>query len=364
MNYIKIDINRNNSILEISGTNFNDLATNEIEIQTNYDFPTGQKLYFYRWNDVVNKVEINDEDVIRSFYEENGVLSGLELEPYIENVIGGDFLPETTKIITIEGINFSPFSVVEISGTGNFVNTTYFDSPKQLRAEITVNREESIHDLTVKNNDLHSHDSGYNRIVIKSRTTIDLRTTPIGNLGLEMTNGVFVQQNSEKGIRFYAYTSSWNRGVKLTSYFWNRNDEITFEIIFTKVSDTNFMIGIGSSSLNVNYINSAYYKQEIGMFHNNNKLSSIYGGGDVSNWSQGIGKTIIFDNNKFYKFKLENSGGNGARCSILEVEDNNWDNETELHAWISSCPADDVILMPFILPQASSGSYYITGFRF
>jgi hypothetical protein len=124
------------------------------------------------------------------------------------------------------------------------------------------------------------------------------------------------------------------------------------------------MVGIGSNSLNVTKISSAYYKQEIGMYHNNNKLSSMYGGGDVSNWSQGVGSTIMFTINKFYKLKFKNSGSKGALCSIWEVNVDDWDDETELHSWISTCPADDVILVPFILPQAANGTYYITGFRY
>ena len=300
MNYIKIDINRNNSIIEISGQEFITLNGNEIQVETNYDFPTGQKLFFYRWNEMISGVEVNSEDTIRTFYEETGGLSGLDLEPHIENIIGGDFVPLLTKEILIEGINFSPFSQIEISGEDNFINTIYFDSPKKIKANITVGNNEGLFNIIVRNNDLHSQDSGYNKISIKAKNVIDLRTILIDNLGLEMTNGIKVEQDSEKGLRFYSNTSSWNRGVKFTSYFWNRNDEITFEVIFTRINDVNFMAGIGSSSLNVNTLNSAYYKQEIGMYHNNNKLSSIYGGGDVSNWSQGIGSNIIFDTNNCY----------------------------------------------------------------
>jgi len=362
MTFIKIDTNRNNSIIEASAISFDNLLSNEIQEVTDYDFPTGQDLFFYRWNGT--SVEINDENTIKSFYDENGSLSGLDLEPHIENVIGGDFVPNSTKEVTIIGINFSPFSLVEVSGDGNFVDTMYFDSPKQIRALITVDGDEGTFNIVVKNNDLHSHDSGYNRIMIKAKTVVDLRTTPIQDLGLEMTSGISVQQNPLKGLRFYSSISSWNRGVKFSTYFWNRNGENTFEIIFTRETDVNFMVGIAGSNLDVLSINSAYYLQEIGMYHNNNKLTTMYGGGDVTNWSQSIGTTITFDVNKFYKLKMENSGSEGGRCSILEVNGDDWDDETELAFWISNCPADDLILVPFLIPQAAGGGYYITGFRF
>lgn len=372
MLYLRVNINKNNSITEISGSPFsgitkggqpfNNLESDEIQAETNYNFPTGQKPFFYRWNGL--DVEVNDEDTINSFYEKEGSLSGLDLEPHIELVVGADFIPDSTKVITIKGVNFSPFSVIEVSGDENFVNTVYFDTPKQIRVEITVGNIEGLFNLIVKNDNLHSKDSGYNKLSVKSKTVIDLRTANIGDLGLEMTSGISVQQDNSKGLRFYSYTSSWNRGVKFSSYFWNRNDDITYEMIFTRTSDVNFMIGIASASLNVSNINSAYYKQEIGIYHNNNKLTSVYGGGDVSNWSQPVGTTIIFDRDKYYKIKFENSGSEGARCSVWEVDPDDWDNETEIHSWESTCPADDLILTPFLIPQASSGSYYITGFRF
>ena len=365
MNSLKVDSNRNNTILEVSGDDF-DLNSGEFQVESDYDFPTGQPVIYYRWNGDQSSgyVEVNSEATIKTFYAQAGTLTGLDLVPYVNSVIGGDFLPNTTKTVEILGENFSSFSNVEISGDGNFVNTINFNTPKKLTLEITVNDVEGIYNLTIINSELTSDSSGYGKIVVKSKNIVDLRTIPINDMGLELTSDISVEQDVLKGVSFHSKSASWNRGIKFTTYFWNRNDDITFEVIFTRTSDVNFMVGIGSSLLNTTNINSAYYKQEIGMFHNNNKLSSMYGGGDVSNWSQGVGTNIIFDVNKFYKLKLENSGGEGARCSILEVNIDDWDDENELHSWISTCPSDDIILVPFIVPQAASGAYYITGFRF
>lgn len=368
MNSLKIAGNINNTILEVSGDDFHDLKLGEFQVESDYDFPTGQPVIYYRWNgdQVSGFVEANDENTINLFRKEEGVLEGLDLEPFITTVVGGDFLPNTTKEIIINGLNFSPFTTVDISGDGNFVNTIYFDSPQQLRASVTVNGSEGLYNLIALNSELNSKESGYDRIVVKAKTSIDLRTTLVSNMGMVYTDGegITIDQDSEKGISIDARTSSWNRGVLFTSYMWNRSEEITFEVIFTKGTDVNFMVGIASASINVNTLTSAYYKQEIGMFHNNNKLTAVYGGGNVNNWSQGIGKTIIFTNDKYYKLKLENSGGNQARCSILEVNPNDWDDEVELHSWVSKCPADDELLMPFVIPQAANGTYYITGFRY
>lgn len=362
MKYIKVDINKNNTIIEISGSEFSMLLANERQFTTTYDFPSSQPPYFYRYDIDLSEVVVNDEKTIKLLNPKE--TNGLDMTPHIEKVINADFEPLSTKVITIEGINFSPFSTLEISGEGNFVNTIYFDTPKKIRAEITVGNTEGIYNLIVYNNDIQSNDSGFNSVRVKEKTTVDLRTINTNLLGLEISNNVNFEQNSTYGLRFFSNSNSWNRGVKFSSYSWNRSDNITFEIIFTRVSDVLFMLGIGSASLNVNNISTAYYKQEIGMFHSNNSATVMYGGGDVTNWSQNIGQTVNFDRNKFYKLKFGNSGGINALCSLSEIDANDWDNETLLHSWISDCPADDEILVPFIIPQASNGAYYITGFRY
>lgn len=362
MNNLKVDTNKNNTILEVSGDDFTNLQAHEIQVESDYDFPQSQPLIFYRWDEINSLVVVNDEDVIKAFNPD--ALTGLDMTPHIENVLNGDCVPNSTKEITINGINFTPFSTVEVSGDGNFVNTLYFDTPKKLRAEITTGNNEGKFNIIVYNNDLHSDNSGFDSLIIKEKTIVDLRTIDPLLLGLEMSSGIEYEQDSEKGMRFYSNSNSWNRGVKFGAYTWNRNNNITFEILFTRVSNVLFMLGIGSTSLNVDSISSAYYKQEIGMYHTNNQVTTFYGGGDVSNWNQNIGTSVQFAINKFYKVKFENSGSATALCLLCEVNPDDWDDEKILHSWTSTCPADDLILTPFLLPQASSGAYYITGFRY
>ena len=364
MVYIKIDKNRNNRILDVSGEHFSGLTETIIEVYVSYDFPSGQKLFFYRWNEIDGKIEVNSEDVIKTFYEEKGVMTGLDLEPHVDKLVGGEFLPNTTKNVIIEGVNFSPFSTVEISGEGNFVNTTFFKSPIKIEVEINVGNDEGLFNIVINNDQLTSKDSGNNKIVIKSKTIVDLRTTDMGLLGIEKTSNITITQDNTKGLRFTSNTNSWNRGVKIGGHSWNREDDITYEVVFTRTSNVLFMVGLASTNLDVTTINSAYYKQEIGLYHNNNIANTMYGGGDVTNWSQGIGANVVFDENKFYKLKLDFSGAEGYDCSLSEVDGDDWDDENIIHVWKSNCPADDLIICPFILPQASSGAYYITGFRY
>jgi len=92
MYYIKYDTNRNNTILEYSKTPIIDIGAGQVTGTTTYEFPTSQPAIYYRWNGA--DVEGNSEDAINYYREEEGVLEGLDLEPYINSVIGGDFLPE------------------------------------------------------------------------------------------------------------------------------------------------------------------------------------------------------------------------------------------------------------------------------
>lgn len=362
VNYLRVDTGETYTILEISGSQYSDLRSNEGQFTTTFDFPTSQPPQFYKIDINTLSVVPNDEHVIKSYFKES--LSGLDMIPHVSNILNGDFTPNSTKEVVIEGNNFTPFSVVEVSGLGNFVNTVYFDSPNKLRIELTVGSTEGLYNLIVYNNDLTSDNSGFNSIKVKAKTIVDLRTINPSFLGLEMTNGIQYEQDTEKGLRFYSNTNSWNRAVLFSSYNWKRSDNITFEIVFTRVSSVIFMLGIGSTLINVDLVSSSYYKQEIGMYHQNNGATSFYGGGNVTNWVQNMGGTVNFEVDKFYKLQMENSGGFNARVSLFEVDPDDWNNSTLLYSFISTCPADDEILTPMIIPQAASGAYYITGFRY
>lgn len=361
MNWLKIDTLRNYTIIAVSPNSFI-LLPWEIQVQSDYDFPTSQWVIYYRWNG--SDVEPNDEKTILTYYADEDTLSGLDLAPVIENVTGGDFQPNDTKDITITGDYFSPYSVIQISGSENVMNKSYFDNSKQIRANITAGTIEGLFNIDVINDQLDSGAGGDNTISVKSKTTVDLRTTPLGSMGIEATSDTTVLQDASRGIYFNTGTTSWNRGVKLTAWPWMRNENITYEVIFTRTASVTFMLGIADASLIVNPISSAYYKMEIGMYNANNSFSYCYGGGDVANWNQNIGATITLNDNLFFKLKLANSGGSGATCSIWEVDPDDWDDETLLHSWVSNCPADAEELVPFILPQSPAQTYFITGFRY
>lgn len=367
MNYLRVDKNRNNTIIDIAGDPFSDLGGHEFQVQSNYDFPTSQPVIFYRWNGdaSLGSVEVNSEDTVLSIEETEGQVSGLDLIPHISGVNNSEYDPLGSGIIEVKGTNFSPFSVAEISGEGNFVNSLYFDSPNQIRIDVTAGSVEGTYNIIVKNDKLSSGESGYEKFVVKSKTTVDLRTMDPGLLGLKMTSGISTIQDASKGLSFTSSSASWNKGVKFGNYTWERDDRLTFDMVFCIDKDTTFMGGIISNAITIgSSISLPYYQQEIGFYHNNNKITTMYGGGDVENWSQGIGTIVYTEPGFFYKFSFHKNGEKGFECSLSTVDPDNWDDATLLHAWVSDCPADDYILSPFVIPQERDNGYYITGFRY
>lgn len=75
MEYLKVNIERNNTIEEISkqpfsgttkdGVDFSSLSSNEIQVQSDFNFPSLQPPYFYRWNG--SDVEENSSEYIIIF---------------------------------------------------------------------------------------------------------------------------------------------------------------------------------------------------------------------------------------------------------------------------------------------------------
>jgi len=97
MKYLKIDLDRNNTITEVSnqpfsgitggtkdgssGETYNNLLSHESGVTSNYDFPSGQHVYFYRWNgtDVVE----NSHEFITIF---NKGLKYYKIYDYMDNI--------------------------------------------------------------------------------------------------------------------------------------------------------------------------------------------------------------------------------------------------------------------------------------
>lgn len=210
----------------------------------------------------------------------------------------------------------------------------------------------------------------YGELVISS-TWIDLRAggeilsagDATGN-DIRFRSGMSIVRD-EEGLSFTG-ASPWSSWVKFEKYKWNRGDEKTIQWIFTRPS-TSMMIGIGSDATNETS-SSQYGQAEIeAYFRNPETLSGLYGNngivGDAR--SQGVEANISGGPAVFkIKFTKDGEGGIGV-FSLYELPSANksdWSDESNLivsRAIKSNMVADELILMPFIIPTNGGTQRFI-----
>ncbi len=160
---------------------------------------------------------------------------------------------------------------------------------------------------------------------------VDLRRFPIEFLGLEVTIGTEIFQNTERGLWAGGTGSFFGRGVKFGRFPWSRGSNLSFSFVFNVRSvNTSFLFGIGSEAINVNNLGSqALFAGEIQFFYDNGRFQRLIGGGGESNWEQNIGATVIFEEDNFYKVTFENSGQIASNVTITRVDQDDFNYEIE-----------------------------------
>ncbi|WP_025663272.1 hypothetical protein [Aquimarina megaterium] len=275
---------------------------------------------------------------------------GLHLSPFVEEVLRGQFATNTTHTVTLKGYHFDPRSKVVLLGEDFRIRQVRFINPTRLDVVITSGSTQGKFPISVNNNGLGST-SPITVIRILDPEWVDLRKTPISTLNIEVTKGITLKQDRNKGLSTIVNTDGnpFDRGIKFKRNTWLRNDELRFSFIFTTTGTSGLsLLGIGGSNIDVNDLDNGIYSGEIQLFYVNGACSQFYGGGKESNWNQNIGKSITFQKGKFYKVEFHRSGINGTRITIIEVRADNFDMQVQfVHQWISNCPANDPVLMPY-----------------
>ncbi|WP_025741887.1 IPT/TIG domain-containing protein [Aquimarina pacifica] len=291
--------------------------------------------------------------------------SGLFLSPYITEVIRGRLPKNTTQTVTIKGHHFDPGSTVKIVEQSIEIAEVNFINPTQIDIVITSCDVEGLFTVVVCNNDLDSGDSGKDLVEVKDGVWIDLRTIDLGDSELlDKTLGVFVLQDVNRGLFAGGEGSFWNRGVKFKKYTWKRSDALEFNFVFTGLGSGFSMFGIGGSHIDVSALeNQSDFKGEIQLFYDNGGAAQLYGGGQDVDWIQNIGIDLTFEDEKFYKLKFHRSGIEGSLIGIYEVAPDDFDVDIQLlYEWVSSCPSDDPILMPY-WSAVNNSNLFLTAFK-
>lgn len=285
-------------------------------------------------------------------------------KPFIKEITGGRIQTNATKRLVIRGFNFQEDSLVEISPkTIDLENITFVD-PSIIEITVKAYDNEGFFDVKISNGNLDSGTSGNATINVKASVWVDLRTEPIKDLKLTLTNGIIINQDATKGLWAGGSGNAWNRGVLFSDFAWKRDDEVDFSFVFTVSGNGYAMFGIGSDGIDVNNLgNQSYYKSEIQLYINQSRTNQVYGGGGSQNWNQSIGNPITFAADKFYKVTFIKSGTNDAKCYLAEVTVDDFDTDVSLlREWVSNCPATSKVLMPF-WSAVSNVNLFLTGFR-
>jgi len=146
MIYLKVDTSRNNTIIETSilpfsgktkeDVIFNSLIDGEIQVETDFNFPSGQHIFYYRWNG--SDVEENSQEFIIIFQKG---LQYYKVYDYMDNIDYSDYKISPINInFNILGLNkLRTFNKGELNLIEYYGNVTTGGTYQDL--VLTENRE-------------------------------------------------------------------------------------------------------------------------------------------------------------------------------------------------------------------------------
>lgn len=195
---------------------------------------------------------------------------------------------------------------------------------------------------------------------------IDFCKIPLDQLELEVTHGVQIKRDLERGLWAKGTGPFFGRGVKFPKYVWKRKEELPFSFVFTaRGKNPSFLFGIGSPDVDVNDLDDqALFSGEIQLFYENGRFDRFFGGSGNLNWAQDTEANIKFKDDVFYKVVFEKSGKVGSIINIYRVTktDFNTNIETLGSYTIIGNPADSELLIPY-WNAVSTPDVFVTAVR-
>ncbi|WP_271769202.1 hypothetical protein [Aquimarina algiphila] len=299
------------------------------------------------------------------------------LAPFVSEVCGARMPVKGIRRVQIKGYHFTPNVNVdtgseidssEFKSAGNLVvviSQVKFINPTLLEAVIFAGDTEGRFDLIVRNGNLNSGDTGNETIVVINPVWVDLRTTSVIDLGLEISPGVIINRNLEKGLWGINRSSDFNSAVKFRAFPWKRCDDLSFSIVFTLSEIEGIsLFGIGGIGIEVGNLGSEpLFEAESHLFVINGTANQMYGGGSrYRRWTQDIGGTASFEVSKFYKLNY-NFSSTRTLMTISEVDPLNFDRSVLfLRQWFLDSPSDNEVLLPY-WTVGSNQNFFLTAFK-
>ncbi|WP_027393177.1 hypothetical protein [Aquimarina latercula] len=297
------------------------------------------------------------------------------LAPFISEVCGARMRVKGIRRVQIKGYYFTPNATVDTgdntstefknNGLKVVVSQVKFINPTLLEAVVFAGDTEGRFNLVVRNGELNSGDTGNEAIVVVNPVWVDLRTTSVIDLGLQISPGVIVNCNLEKGLWGINRGSEFEGVVKFRAFPWKRCDDLSFSIVFTLSEPEGIsLFGISGFDINVSNLGTdPLFEAESHLFLINGTANQMYGGGSrYRRWSQDIGGTASFEVSKFYKLNYDFSATR-TLMTISEVDPLNFDrNVLFLRQWFLDSPSDSEVLLPY-WTVGSNENLFLTAFK-
>lgn len=299
------------------------------------------------------------------------------LAPFISEVCGARMPVKGIRRVQIKGYNFAPNVTIdsgeqtsssEFRKSGNLpvvISQVKFMSPILLEAVVFAGDTEGRFNLVVRNGELDSGDTGNEAIIVINPVWVDLRITSVIDLGLQISPGVIVNRNLEKGLWGINRGSEFEGVVKFRAFPWKRCDDLSFSIVFTLSEIEGIsLFGIGGFDINVSDLGTdPLFEAESHLFVINGTTNQMYGGGSrYRKWTQNIGGTASFQVSKFYKLNY-NFSTSRTLMTISEVDPLNFDrNVLFLRQWFLDSPSDSRVLVPY-WTVGSNENLFLTAFK-
>ena len=297
------------------------------------------------------------------------------LAPFISEVCRGRMPTHTTRSIEIKGYHFTPDVRITLkdqngndvpkSGFYPRIGRINFIHPGHIEAVVSSGVVEGRFTVVVNNGELNSGLTGNEGIVVLNPQWVDLRTASILDLGLEITTGVSVSQDSDKGLQATSNIGEFEGAIKFSGFRWKRCDDLSFSIVFTLQETVGTgLLGMGSTTINVQNLGPVpLFEAESQVLVINGTANQMYGGGSrYRRWNQEIGSTVSFETSKFYKLNY-NFSSVRTLMTLSEVDTQNFDrNILFLRQWFSDSPSDSENLLPY-WTVGSSQNLFLTAFK-
>ena len=265
-----------------------------------------------------------------------------------------------TKDIFIRGGWFTNTTTVSIPGIT--INSTQILDDDTIKINITTGTSNGIFNIEVTNQG--GTTIFPNGIEVKLSSWTDLRDGgDVLNIGTDIrTKAGNTIIRTPNGMSF-AGLNPWGSWVKFESLKWQRGQNKTYQIIFTRPENF-MMVGVGSTATDENSGSQWNQAETLAYFTDPLTFWGLYGNtGTVGSAGNQQNQVSIAGGTGVYKLKFESDGTLGGDVTLYELPNTqagSWDDEANIITTMTiggSLNPDEVDIMPFIISRSGTQSF-------